>query len=78
MDVAVFRVYHPNKDAEPAMLDSFIIDRIRREREQRERDEARRPLQIERPMPPPPQAERPQRPREEDSPRGSVVIDFRV
>lgn len=57
------------------MLDSYIIDRIRKEREQRERS-SQVPLRIERePIPhvPPTRAER----APEDK-RGSVVIDFQL
>ncbi len=59
------------------MLDAFIIDRIRREREREQREDgAFVPLRIDVP--------RPQHPidreeiEEEESPRGSVVIDFHV
>lgn len=57
------------------MLDTFIIDRIRRERE-RERGSRQVPLRIETPRPPPP------RPTADDSvtkeKRGSVEIDFTI
>ena len=62
------------------MLDSFIINRIRKEREERER--AHLPLRIEQPRP-----ERPNRHQgpgdarngDNDKPsRGSVVIDFKL
>lgn len=59
------------------MLDAYIIDRIRRERERGRRDGALVPLHIEPPRPDP----RPRRrdEREEDQPeRGSTVIDFQV
>lgn len=58
------------------MLDAYIIDRIRREREQ-ERD-VRIPLHIEPPPPPDPRAEDDERGEETDDGgnRGSVVIDF--
>lgn len=59
------------------MLDAYIIDRIRRERERARRDGAQVPLYIEPPRPdrrPPaddePEVEKPE--------RGSVVIDFHV
>lgn len=59
------------------MLDSYIIDRIRREREQQERAH-QIPLRIERQPPPyrpPPESVEPAR----DAPkRGSIVIDFRL
>lgn len=57
------------------MLDAYIIDRIRREREQ-SRKGAQVPLHIEVPRPPPPPENRE---REEDrGDRGSTVIDFLV
>lgn len=61
------------------MLDAFIIDKIRRERESREH--TRVPLQIEVPRP---QGRAPEeydrRDREEDSERerGVVIIDFTI
>jgi len=58
------------------MLDAYIIDRIRRERERARRDGAQLPLHIEPPRPDrrPAADEKP-----EDRPeRGSVVIDFHV
>jgi hypothetical protein len=59
-----------------AMLDAYIIDRIRRERDrERERDGGFIPLHIE--IPPPP-AIPPREEREEESDRGSVIIDFQV
>jgi hypothetical protein len=61
------------------MLDAYIIDRIRRERERdraRHRD-GRVPLHIEPPRVPPQDEDRPSR--EGDQPeRGSVIIDFQV
>lgn len=60
------------------MLDAYIIDRIRREREQSEQRDARLPLPLEdRPYPEPPR----QTPDHDDKPteeRGSVVIDFQL
>ena len=60
------------------MLDAFIIERIRQDRErERQRDSARQPLRIERGPPPPPEADR----RDRDEPsekRGSTVNDFRL
>lgn len=57
------------------MLDSYIIERIRREREQARQREAFHPLPLEAPRPP----DRP-RTREVDAPsdRGSVVVDFEI
>ena len=61
------------------MLDGFIIERIRKEREQRERESGYQPLRIERSPPP---RERPgsdstrDRPEDREGPRGSVNIDF--
>jgi hypothetical protein len=57
------------------MLDSFIIERIRRERE-REREGARVPLRIE--PPPPPVRRPPEEEPEREQERGSVVIDFQL
>lgn len=56
------------------MLDAFIIDRIRRDRERARREE-RVPLRPERPMPPPPERERP---RDDRPDTGSVEIDFHL
>lgn len=57
------------------MLDAFIIERIRREREREKerRDSGFVPLRIE-PPPPPPYAPVDERPEE----RGSVIIDFGI
>jgi hypothetical protein len=65
---------------EAPVLDAYIIDRIRRERERvRERD-SRVPLHIEPPRPPAEQIDR--RPVAEDVPgrsdRGSIVVDFHL
>lgn len=62
------------------MLDAYIIDKIRREREPREGD--RLPLHIENPFDGPydqdSRRERPER-REDDEPvRGVVIIDFTI
>ena len=58
------------------MLDAYIIERIRRQREER-RDGDFVPLRIEVPTPPLPSHDREKD--EEDRPeRGSVVIDFKV
>ena len=57
------------------MLDTFIIDRIRREQE-RERDAGYRPLRIERPAPR--DDKTPERVEKSDEKRGSVVIDFQL
>lgn len=54
------------------MLDAYIIDRIRRERESREIERA--PLRIEPPQPPP-REEREETPTEE---RGVAIVDFRL
>lgn len=60
------------------MLDAYIIDRIRREREQRQRRNSQVPLYIEQPREE--RGERRQEPHSDDdkSDRGSVVIDFRL
>ena len=61
------------------MLDAYIIDRIRREQERQQRENARLPLYIDEHPPPP---DRPRGPRDdsegESEERGSVVIDFSV
>ncbi|MEZ4321059.1 MAG: hypothetical protein R3F61_26505 [Myxococcota bacterium] len=59
------------------MLDAYIIDRIRREREKESRDGALVPLHIEVPRPPP-SAEPPPEDRDEKQERGSVIIDFQL
>ena len=58
------------------MLDAYIIDRIRRERDQSQRRNSQVPLHIDNslPEPPPPRP----RPRSEERERGSVVIDFQL
>jgi hypothetical protein len=60
------------------MLDAYIVDRMRREKERAKARETRVPLSIE--PPPPPDArdlERPAEESENDRPkRGVVVIDF--
>lgn len=63
----------------PGMLDSFVIDQVRR-RERRDRDERDRPA-VELPIPSP--DERPVRRSEEDGrdekpKRGVVIIDLRT
>ena len=58
------------------MLDAYIIERIRRQREER-RDGDFVPLRIEVPTPPLQGPER-EKDEEEKPERGSVVIDFRV
>ncbi|MCO4743620.1 MAG: hypothetical protein KC912_02450 [Proteobacteria bacterium] len=55
------------------MLDAFIIERIRRDRERARRDE-RQPLRHDRPMPTGP--DRDERP--EDRERGGADIDFHL
>jgi hypothetical protein len=56
------------------VLDAYIIDRIRRERDRDREEGAFVPLRIE----PPPRAATPppQEEREQENERGSVVIDF--
>lgn len=58
------------------MLDAYIIDRIRRERDQSERRNSQLPLHIE----PPPERKPapPPQPQREDPEHGSVVIDFQL
>lgn len=64
------------------MLDSFIIDRIRRERDRQREQGVLVPLRIEREPPPPFPPGEPARPADHqgprESPRGSVVIDFQL
>ncbi|MBX2798125.1 MAG: hypothetical protein KTR31_10660 [Myxococcales bacterium] len=59
------------------MLDAYIIDRIRRDRENAQRRNAQLPLHIEDPnrTPVPPTRRRNDK---EDPERGSVVIDFKL
>lgn len=52
------------------MLDAYIIDRIRKEREQSEEQSSQIPLYID-DRPPPPQPQ----PEPQDSGRGTVIID---
>jgi hypothetical protein len=70
---------HLRNGKERDVLDSFIIDRIRRERE-RARESAYVPLRIEPPPPPSrlPDDERDRSERESPAERGSVVIDFQL
>jgi hypothetical protein len=59
------------------MLDSFIIQRIRQERESRE--SARIPLRIENNRPRRPRRPRPEQEAEEDKQeRGVAIIDFTI
>lgn len=59
------------------MLDAYIIERIRKQREER-RDGASAPMRIEVPQEQPSApAHQPDRD-EDDSDRGSVIIDFHV
>ena len=62
------------------MLDAYIIERIRQEREREQRDGAFIPLHIEppRPEPPRPDSERAPVERDDDIDRGNIVIDFRL
>ncbi len=57
------------------MLDAYIIDRIRRERELEQREGAFIPLHIEVPQPPPLQ---PAEEVEREPERGAIIIDFLV
>ena len=56
------------------MLDAYIVDRIRREKE-REQKSSYVPLHIEKQPPSPPRERREER---EESDRGSVIIDFHM
>ncbi len=61
------------------MLDAFIIDRIRKEKEESRTIQV--PLVIHVPQPPPPRDERPQSGSDERSPRqerGITEIDFSI
>lgn len=69
-------MFHSEPDRGEAMLDAYIIDRIQREREREREDGAFVPLRIDVPQPQLP-TER-EEIEEEESPRGSVVIDFHV
>ena len=60
------------------MLDAYIIDRIRREREKESRDGALIPLHIETPRPPPGAEHRGENEDDHAPERGSVIIDFQV
>lgn len=59
------------------MLDAYIIEHIRRERERAHREGAQVPLHIEPPRPTPAPRRHDER-EEENGERGSVVIDFLV
>lgn len=59
------------------MLDAFIIERIRRQREEAEQDR-RAPVQIRMPTPPPPEQDRRSERRSEPEERGVVEIDFSI
>ena len=65
----------------PDMLDAFIIDRLRRQREERENERARRvPLRIEIPVPErDPSYDAPRRDERPPSPeRGEVILDYDI
>lgn len=65
------------KAKESDVLDTYIIDRIRRER-RREQDTGQQPLRIERRPPPAPRPP-PRDERRDDRPdRGSTIIDYSV
>lgn len=57
------------------MLDAYIIDRIRRERDRVREHDDRIPLHIEPPRAPPRDEDRRE---DEEQKRGSTVIDFRL
>jgi hypothetical protein len=60
------------------MLDAYIIDRIRRQREEQARQDGRVPLEIRMPdRPPMPQWEPPDGERS-DTDRGVVDVDFTI
>jgi len=57
------------------MLDAYIIDRIRKERQPREHEREQLPLHIHNPEPRKPQADE----RDDRSPeRGTDVVDYRL
>lgn len=62
------------------MLDAYIIDRIRRERERARQRDQRVPLHIEPPRAPDDASDdsRGHVPDEDEPKRGSIVIDFQV
>jgi len=69
------RCYPEGEAREEIMLDAYIIDRIRKEREAERQRGALIPLRIETP----PGRPLPAEPTDEDPPeRGSVVIDFQL
>jgi hypothetical protein len=77
-------IYSSSHPEEGPMLDAFIIEKIRNERERARQQEGRLPLYIE--PPPGPQADpaepdpakrRPER-GEDDGTRGSASVDFRL
>ena len=71
-------VLYSSQAQETVMLDAFIIDKIRRERESQ--DSARVPLRIEVPRPHgrPLEDGRPAQPDDEDRERGVAIIDFTI
>ncbi len=60
------------------MLDSYIIEQIKRERERS--DSAYVPLHVELPVPPPEYHDRKEssQDNEEETPRGVIIIDYNV
>ena len=58
------------------MLDAYIIDRIRRERDRDREEGAFVPLRIEPPPTAPTRVPPPEARRDDENERGSVVIDF--
>lgn len=58
------------------MLDAYIIDRIRKERERREQHDRRIPLHIENHVERPPERRDEERPDENE--RGSTIVDFQL
>lgn len=79
MDDGSARVYDAVVDVERPMLDAYIIDRIRREREQQRKDTGI-PLRIERepPRPAPPAPPDRSPPNNDDDHDVGVVIDYRL
>jgi hypothetical protein len=67
-------MFKQTQGEERVMLDAYIIERIRREREQRRRNGVQIPLHIE---PPPPDTGREGKEKREEAPgRGTTIVDF--
>ena len=60
------------------MLDAYIIERIRRERDAAREQGGFIPLRIDVPEEPPPRGEPSKTERDDSADRGSVIIDFSI